>query len=289
MASLVEQARRALYGELEQSPKQSLQQLLSVGTSAGGARAKAVIAWNPQTNDVFGGQFDAPPGCQHWLLKFDGVGADAELGLSQGYGRVEYAYSQMAAQAGVAMAECRLLEEGGRAHFMTRRFDRAGDQKTLMQSLCGLLEMDYRQKGSNDYLQYLRAVNALKLGHPALVQAYTRMAFNIMARNCDDHSKNFGFLLHPDGHWQLAPAYDVMYAYNPNGEWMYQHLMGVNGKFDNHARADLIELAAQMDIRAPAPILDRVRDAVRDWPRHAAAAGVSAEQIGMVGENLRAL
>lgn len=289
MSNLVEMARRALTGNLEDSPEQSLQDLLSVGTSAGGARAKAVIAWNPKTNEVFGGQFDAPPGSEHWLLKFDGVGEDTELGLSEGYGKVEYAYYLMAKAAGIDMTESKLFEENGRSHFMTKRFDRVGNQKIFYQSLCGLMEMDFKQKGAHDYQQYLRAINALNLGHDALSQAFRRIAFNIMARNCDDHTKNFGFLMGADGMWSLAPAYDVMYAYNPKGEWTYQHLCGISGKFDGHTRADLLALAKQFDIKNAALILDQVQSAVGSWKVFAQEAGVGSQLTNEVQSNLRLL
>jgi len=289
MSNLVEMARRALTGNLEDSPERSLQDLLSVGTSAGGARAKAVIAWNPKTNEVFGGQFDAPPGSEHWLLKFDGVGEDTELGLSEGYGKVEYAYYLMAKAAGIDMTESKLFEENGRSHFMTKRFDREGNQKMFYQSLCGLMEMDFRQKGVHDYQQYLRAINALNLGYDTLSQAFRRIAFNIMARNCDDHTKNFGFLMGSDGVWKLAPAYDVMYAYNPKGEWTYQHLSGINGKFDGHTRADLLALAKQFDIKNAALILDQVQSAVGSWKAFANEAGVSNQLTNEVQSNLRLL
>lgn len=289
MSNLVEMARRALTGNFEGSPAQSLQDLLSVGTSAGGARAKAVLAWNPQTNEVFGGQFDAPPGSEHWLLKFDGVGEDTELGLSEGYGKVEYAYYLMAKAAGIEMNESKLFKENGRAHFMTKRFDREGNQKILYQSLCGLMEMDFRQKGVHDYQQYLRAINALNLGHDALCQAFRRIAFNIMARNCDDHTKNFGFLMATDGTWRLAPAFDVMYAYNPKGEWTYQHLCGINGKFDGHTRADLLTLAKQFNIKKPELILEKVKSAVSSWKEFAKDVGVSEKLTSEVWYNLKLL
>lgn len=289
MSNLVEMARRALTGNLEDSPQQSLQDLLSVGTSAGGARAKAVIAWNPRTNEVFGGQFDAPSGSEHWLLKFDGVGEDAELGLSESYGKVEYAYYLMAKAVGIEMAESKLFEENGRSHFMTKRFDRIGNQKIFYQSLCGLMEMDFKQKGVHDYQQYLRAINALNLGHDALSQAFKRIAFNIMARNCDDHTKNFGFLMDAGGMWRLAPAYDVMYAYNPKGEWTYQHLCGINGKFDGHTRTDLLALAKQFDIKNAALILDQVQSVVSSWKVFSQEAGVGSQLTNEVQSNLRLL
>jgi len=245
LSELVESARRAVHGEFDNDPHAAaaLKQILSVGTSAGGARAKATIAWNPATNEIRTGQFDVDPGFEHWLLKFDGIGKDHELGEPQGYGRIEYAYHLMATQAGIDMSPCRLLEEGGRAHFMTKRFDRDGNIKLHTQTLCGMAQLDYKAKGVHDYSQFLGAMRRLKLGTAAFEQAFRRIAFNVMASNCDDHSKNISFMLREGGHWDLAPAYDLIYAYNPKGEWTFQHLISVNGKFNDIGRGDLLTLA----------------------------------------------
>ncbi len=194
-----------------------------------------MIAWNPGSHEIRSGQFDVADGFEHWLLKFDGIGKDFELGTGADYGRIEYAYYLMATAAGIVMSPCRLLEESGRAHFMTRRFDRDGNAKHHLQSLCALSHLDYRQRATHAYEQYFLAISELRLGDVALTQAFRRMAFNVMARNCDDHTKNFAFLLKQGGQWELAPAYDVTHAHNPKGEWTSQHLMSVNGKFDDIA------------------------------------------------------
>lgn len=287
LGRLVASARLVVEGQIDTDPHAhaALAQIIQVGTSAGGARAKAAIVWNPDTDEIRAGQFDADPGFEHWLLKFDGMGADRELGASQDYGRIEYAYSLMARAAGIAMSSCRLLEEGGRAHFMTRRFDRTvgADGNTVkhhMQSLCAMAHLDYKQKATHDYAQLLQAIQRLKLGHDALAEAFRRLVFNVAAANCDDHSKNFGFLL-PAGRreWQLTPAYDVTHAYNPQGEWTYQHLMGVNGKFANITRDDLLRLADRFAI-GPAPkIIDKAIEAIADWPKFGRQAGLGAAAI----------
>ncbi|MBK8119602.1 MAG: type II toxin-antitoxin system HipA family toxin [Sulfuritalea sp.] len=297
LGRLVEGARMAVQGRIDTDhlAHVALAQMIQVGTSAGGARAKAAIAWNPETDEIRAGQFDADPGFEHWLLKFDGMGADRELGASQDYGRVEYAYSLMARAAGIDIAPCRLLEEGGRAHFMTRRFDRGVDAegKTVkhhIQSLCAMAHLDYRQKATHDYAQWLQTIHALKLGHDALAEAFRRMVFNVIAANCDDHSKNFGFLL-PAGsrEWRLAPAYDVTHAFNPKGEWTYQHLMGVSGKFGNIARDDLLRVADRFAI-GPAPrIIDKVAAAVADWPAFAGKAGLAGPAIQAIAADFRPL
>lgn len=297
LGKLVESARLAVQGQLDTDPQAhaALAQLTQVGTSAGGARAKAAIAWNPASNEIRAGQFDADPGFEHWLLKFDGMGADRELGASQDYGRIEYAYHLMARAAGIEMSPCRLLEEGGRAHFMTRRFDRALDAegKTVkhhLQSLCAMAHLDYKQKATHDYAQLLQAIQRLKLGHEALAEAFRRMVFNIVAANCDDHTKNFAFLL-PAGsrEWRLSPAYDLTHAYNPQGEWTYQHLMGVGGKFAAITRNDLLHLADRYAI-GPAPkIIDKVQDAVADWPKFAEQAGLARDTVHAVAADFRAL
>ena len=282
LGRLVNSARLAVHGQLDTDlhAHAALAQIIQVGTSAGGARAKAAILWHPETHEIRAGQFDAAPGFEHWLLKFDGMGADRELGASQDYGRVEYAYSLMARAAGIDMAPCRLLIEGGRAHFMTRRFDRdtdaeGGTVKHHIQSLCAMAHLDYKQKASHDYAQWLLTIQALNLGHAALSEAFRRMVFNVAAANCDDHSKNFSFLLpNKQRAWRLAPAYDITHAYNPQGEWTYQHLTGVNGKFSHITRNDLLQIADRFAI-GPAPkIIDKVMDAVAHWPDFAQQAGL---------------
>lgn len=287
LSKLVESARQVVHGEIDDDPhaEAALKQILSVGTSAGGARAKATIAWNPKTNEIRAGQFEVEPGFEHWLLKFDGIGKDNELGEPQGYGRIEYAYHLMAVQAGVLMSQCRLLEEGGRAHFMTRRFDRDGNAKLHTQTLCSLAHLDYKAKGVHDYSQYLGAVRQLKLRQDAMEQAFRRIVFNVLASNCDDHTKNLSFILRNGKDWGLAPAYDVIYAYNPTGEWTYQHLMSVNGKFKDIRRDDLLVVADRFEIGHAGRIIAQVGEAVAAWPGFAKQAGVSSEAAERIAKN----
>jgi serine/threonine-protein kinase HipA len=258
----------------------ALANIIRVGTSAGGARAKAVVTWNPQTNQIRSGQFDAAPGFEHWLLKFDGMGKDLELGGSADYGRIEYAYHLMAKAAGIHMSACRLLEEGGRAHFMTHRFDREVHEgntfKHHVQTLCAMDHLDYKQRATHAYAQLFMVITKLKLGDEAIGQAFRRMAFNVMSKNCDDHTKNFAFRLKQNGAWELAPAYDVTHAYNPKGEWTYQHLMNVNGKFSEIMRSDLLIEAERFGVRRPLDMLADVRAALDNWPKFANEAGLSA-------------
>jgi serine/threonine-protein kinase HipA len=295
MQTLVEEARRLIEGDLsvDHEAQAALANILRVGTSAGGARAKAVIAWNPQTNVIRSGQFDAAPGFEHWLLKFDGVGVDAELGTGGDYGRIEYAYHLMARQAGIEMAPSRLLEENGRAHFMTRRFDRqtvnGRTMKHHVQTLCGMDHLDFRQRGTHAYAQLFLAITRLKLGDDALDQAFRRMCFNVMARNCDDHTKNFAFLLKPGGTWEFAPAYDVTHAHNPKGEWTYQHLMSVNGKFNDITRDDLLEEGDRFMVRRPKDLASHVRDAIENWPAHAKEAALRESTRDRVAADFRLL
>jgi serine/threonine-protein kinase HipA len=281
LSELVETARHAVHGELNNDPHAvaALKQLISVGTSAGGARAKAAIAWNPGSNEIRAGQFDVEPGFEHWLLKFDGIGKDNELGESQGYGRIEYAYHLMARAAGIDMEPCRLLEEGGRAHFMTKRFDRRGNLKLHTQSLCGMAQLDFRAVGIHDYSQWLSAIGQLGMNSDASAQAFRRIAFNVMAKNCDDHTKNFSFILRDQKSWELAPAYDLTFAYNPKGEWTFQHLMSVNGKFNHIQRDDLLILADRFQVGAAPRVLAEVRHAVAQWPDFARQAALSPGPI----------
>jgi len=277
LSRLVESARQAVQGELgsDHLAKAALAQIIQVGTSAGGARAKAAIAWNPATDEIRPGQFDVEPGFEHWLLKFDDMGADLELGGTQDYGRIEYAYYLMACAAGITMSTCRLLEENDRAHFMTRRFDREGNRKHHLQSLCAMVHLDYKQKTSHDYSQLLQTVLHLGLDYASLEETFRRMVFNVMAANCDDHTKNVSFMLREGQHWELAPAYDVTYAFNPSGEWTWQHLMAVNGKFTGISRADFLAVADRFGVGTAHKVISQVHDAVAAWPDFARQAGVS--------------
>lgn len=277
LASLVEDARRAMRGEFSSDhlAHGALAQIIKVGTSAGGARAKAVVAWNPKTQEIRTGQFDVEPSFEHWLLKFDGMGEDRELGGSQDYGRIEYAYYKMAIAAGLAMSPCYLLTENGRAHFMTKRFDRDGNRKHHMQTLCAMAHLDYKQKASHDYNQLFQTIDHLQLEYDAREEAFRRMAFNVMAANCDDHTKNFSFLLREGKEWTLAPAYDVTHAYNPKGDWTYQHLMSVNGKFTGITRDDLLTVADRFSIGTAAKVLKQVGEAIKEWLDFATHANVS--------------
>jgi serine/threonine-protein kinase HipA len=279
MAGLVEDARRALRGEVAKVT----QHILDVGSSAGGARAKAVIGWNPETRSVLSGQFDLPPGFEHWLLKFDGVGDDGHLGLTRGFGRIEYAHYLMALECGITMSKCDLLEEGGRAHFMSRRFDRRGNEKLHMQTLCGMQHLDFNIPHVSSYEQYFRTVLELNLGADAMRQAWLRCAFNVMARNCDDHTKNFAFVMDERGMWSLAPAYDVSFAHNPGADkWTRQHQMLVNGKAQGITREDLLSAAAQFDVDGAARLLDRIADVLRQWPRFARGVHVPESEISRI-------
>ncbi|MGE0066159.1 MAG: type II toxin-antitoxin system HipA family toxin [Solirubrobacterales bacterium] len=273
--------------------ERGLLEILSVGMSAGGARAKAVVAWNPETNDVRSGQVDAPPGYEHWLLKFDGVSGNRDkerLADPEGYGVVEFAYAQMALAAGIEMTRCRLFEEHGRRHFMTRRFDRpSGNAKLHMQSLAALRHFDFNDPRAYSYEQALLTIRALGLPMAALEQQFRRMAFNLIARNQDDHVKNIAFLMDRAGDWSLSPAFDVTFNYNVDGEWTNRHQMSVNGKRDGFATEDLLRCADTVSMqRARAlAILDEVGAAVAEWPGFAAGAGVPAARAAAVGATHR--
>ena len=271
MGRLVEDARRALRGAFPEIA----QDIIDVGSSAGGTRAKAVIGWKAATGEVVSGQFELPPGFEHWLLKFDGMGDDGELGASGGFGRIEYAHYLMAREAGIVMSECRLLEEGGRAHFMTRRFDREGKEKLHVQTLCAMRHLDFNMPYVHGYEELFRTILELRLGADAIDEAWRRCVFNVLCRNCDDHTKNTAFLMRPSGEWELAPAYDLCFAHNPSwGHWTRQHQMLVAGKAQGISREDLVELGTKFGVRRAAAKYERLRDSVRRWPEFAAAAGV---------------
>ncbi len=257
--------RTAWVVNLKGSKADALNTIIRVGTSAGGNRAKAVIAWNPKTHEVRSGQADLPPGFEPWILKFDGV-ADSSLGDPQGFGRVEYAYHKMAVNAGISMSRCDLLKEDGRAHFMTKRFDRdAAAGKIHVQSLSALAHYDFNVAGEYSYEQALSVIQRLNLGYPDLAEMYRRMVFNVVARNQDDHTRNIAFLMDRNGTWRLAPAFDVVWSYNSKGSWTNRHQMTVNGKRDHFERADLFAVSDTFGVKGAAEIIEQVTESVAAW------------------------
>ncbi len=275
ISSLIEVAEKILNGragfetDLSTNEEKALLDILKIGTSAGGARAKAVIAYNPATGAVRSGQAAAPEGFSHWLIKFDGV-TDAQFGAASGYGRVEMAYHLMAREAGIDMMECRLLEEHGRAHFMTRRFDRPGNKSKLhVQSFCAMQHYDFGQVTYYSYEQLFETMRMLRLPYPQAEQLYRRMVFNVLARNCDDHTKNFAFIMDDGGQWRLAPAFDVCHAYRPDSPWVSQQSLSVNGKRTGITRADLETVAKQMNVKKAGIIITEISGIVARWPKFA--------------------
>jgi serine/threonine-protein kinase HipA len=290
LASDVLSNRENLHASFADPDKEhALREILRVGASAGGARAKAVIAWNPTTNEVRSGQVKAPSGFEYWLMKFDGVtnNKDRDLADPQGFGAIEYAYSRMAKAAGIQMSECRLFEENGRRHFMTRRFDRLADgEKLHMQSLGAMAHFDFNNPVAHSYEQALTVIRRLGLSMDAVEEQYRRMVFNVIARNQDDHVKNIAFLMDRSGRWSLSPAFDVMYAYNPSGAWTASHQMSLAGKREGFTLEDLgavAETASMKRGRAEA-IAREVTKAVSRWREFAATAGVTPKQIDMIAD-----
>ena len=296
IAQLVDLANRVLDERVRLSGKLAgdddggaIEDILSVGTSAGGARAKAVLAWNPATGEFRSGQVDAEAGFEHWILKFDGVAnnLDRELADPLGYGRIEYAYHLMAREAGIEMSECRLHHEGGRSHFMTRRFDRdSKGRKIHMQSLAALRHFDYNLPGAYAYEQAMETIRRLGLGMVVVQEQYRRAVFNLVARNQDDHVKNITFLMNRSGRWRLSPAYDVAYAWNPRGRWTGRHQMSMAGKRNGFERTDLLRFAEISGLRMPAArrVIEGVLAAVARWPRFASEAGVEDGDAARIGK-----
>ena len=281
LASEVLSHRGDLQGHFhDEGRAKALADILRVGTSAGGARAKAVIAWNEETHEVRSGQIKAGDGFGYWLLKFDGVSGnrDKENEDPRGYGVTEYAYHLMARAAGISMSECRLMEEGGRRHFMTRRFDRlAGGEKLHMQSLAALAHLDFNRAGAHSYEQAFLVIQQLSLPMASVEEQFRRMAFNIVARNQDDHVKNIAFLMDREGSWSLSPAFDLTYSFNPGGAWTATHQMTMNGKREGFTRGDFdaCAKAAGMKRGRAGAILHEVIAAVKEWPRFAVQAKLS--------------
>ena len=280
LALLVEGARSVLEGKFEgdKETEVAIRNIIQVGISAGGARAKAVIAWNPNTKEIRSGQMQVEDGFEHWLLKLDGVGKDLALGSSENYGRIEYAYYLMAGAAEIDIMQSTLLEENGRAHFMTKRYDRDGNTKHHVQTLCAMKHLDFNMIGVHSYHQYFEAIRGLNLGDKAMKEGFRRMVFNVLTANCDDHTKNFSFLLKQDGQWELAPAYDVTHAHNPDNQWTKQHLMSVNGKFSNIVRRDFMVIADLFLIQDANKIIDGLTDTIRRWREFADEAKLPLEE-----------
>lgn len=266
--------------------KEALINIIKVGTSAGGQRAKAIIAYNDETKEVRSGQIEAPEGFEHWLLKLDGV-TNSELGDPQHYGKIEYVYYLMAKEAGIEMSECRLLEENGRAHFMTKRFDRQKNHKIHMQTLCGIAHYDYKMLRAYSYEQAFQVMRRLRLPYNQAEEMYRRMVFNVIARNQDDHTKNISFLMNRSGKWSLSPAYDVSWAYNPQGNWTSKHQMSINNKWDEITRADLIATAKNMNIKRPELIIEQVIDSVNLWYKFAKEYDIPNDTIKQIGDTLQ--
>ena len=271
---------------------EAINDLLRVGTSAGGARAKAILSWNPETDEFRSGQVDAGAGFEHWLMKFDGITSnqDTEIATPKGYGKIEYAYHLMAVEAGIEMTACRLHHEGGRSHFMTKRFDRSTKGgKRHMQSLGAIAHYDYKQPASYSYEQAVQVIRRIGLLRKDMDQQILRAIFNVVGRNCDDHVKNIAFLMNRRGEWRLSPAFDISYAWNSSGAWTSQHQMSVNGKRDRFEREDLLALANVADIKKARAnqMIDRVIEAVRLWPDFAKKAGVADARVMEIQTNQR--
>ncbi len=290
--TLVDVARDALtekaeFGaNLKADKRAAIAEILRLGTSAGGQRAKAIIAYNKTTGEVRSGQIEAPEGFDYYLIKLDGVSAEAGFRETGNYGRLEYSFSRLVRECGIEMSECSLIEESGRAHFLTKRFDRVGGKKVHMQTLCGIAHYDYGIHRAYSYEQAFNVMRALRLPYSDAQEMFRRMVFNVVVRNQDDHTKNISFLMGEDGVWRLSPAYDMGYAYNPGGVWTSTHQMSVNGKFDDITRRDLLECAARNNIKNAPQIIDGICDAASRWPAIAADCGVSRKVIDAIAPNM---
>ncbi len=278
--------RQNFSASLSIDEERAMTDILKIGTSAGGARAKAIIAYNPLTKEVRSGQTFTEPGFQHWLIKFDGI-HDKQFGASSGYGKVEMAYYNMATDCGIEMMESRLLEENGRAHFMTRRFDRPNEKDKLhVQTFCALMHYDFNEAGMFSYEQLFELMRIMRLPYPQYEQLYKRMVFNVVARNCDDHTKNFAFTMNQNGEWKLSPAYDICHAYRPGSTWVSQHNLTINGKRQNISRTDLLEVASNMNIKKAKYVIDQINKVVINWNYYAEQQKVEVKLKEAIGNTL---
>lgn len=289
--SLVEVAQKMLneretfLTNIGKDEKKAMMEILNIGTSAGGARPKAVIAFNPKTKEVRSGQSNAPKGFEHWLIKLDGVSGE-QFGESSGWGRVEYAYYLMAKDCGINISECQLLEENGRAHFMTKRFDREGNTKHHIQSLCGIQHYDFNDMYGYSYEQVFQTMRLLKLTYPEAEEMFRRMVFNVLATNYDDHTKNFSFILKKGENWRLAPAYDLCFSYDETNHWVSKQTLSVNGKRLNITKADLMTIAKDNNIKKGEKIIEDINLVVNSWTSYANQAGVRSDLNEKIRQNL---
>ena len=281
-------AEKSSFGvNLNDDRKTAIAEILRLGTSAGGQRAKAIIAYNKETGEVRSGQVEAPAGFDYYLIKLDGVSATAGFKETGNYGRLEYSFYKLAETCGIDMSESFLIEENGRAHFMTRRFDRKNGRKVHMQTLCGIAHYDYRLHRAYSYEQAFNVMRALRLPYSAAQEMFRRMVFNVVVRNQDDHTKNISFLMDEDGQWRLSPAYDMGYAYNPQGGWTATHQMSVNGKFDGITRDDLLAFARQNNVKDASSMIDGICEKASHWPELAEECGVPQEMTSHIASNMR--
>lgn len=286
ITSKILSGRQEFLTQLDPDQERALQAILKIGTSAGGARAKAIIAYNKETGEIRSGQSNAPKGFDHYIIKFDGI-EDEELGESRGYGRIEMAYYRMAMDAGIVMMECELLEENGRGHFMTKRFDRIyGKGKIHVQSFCAMRHYDFKDIDIYSYDDLFETMRLLSLPYPQADQMFRRMVFNVIGRNCDDHTKNFAFTMEKDGGWSLSPAFDICHAYRPSSTWVSQHCLSINGKRNNIERSDLMAVAKRMNIKGASEIIDQVSLVISDWENYAEEQKVDTDKIKAIGQTL---
>lgn len=265
--------------------RRAMQEIIKVGTSAGGARPKVLIAYNTKTGELRSGQTSVPKGFEHWLLKLDEV-SDEQFGESKGWGRIEYAYYLMAKECRIEMTECKLLEENKRAHFMTKRFDREGhNTRHHIQTLCGIQHFDYNDMHGYSYEQVFQTMRQLKLKYPEAEQMFRRMVFNVLATNYDDHTKNFSFILKKDCQWGLSPAYDVCYSYNPTNQWLLQQTLSINGKRNNITQSDLMTIAKANNIKKGETIITEINNVVKNWGDFAGSAKVRDDKINEIKSN----
>lgn len=289
--SLVEVAKKMLnerenfLANLNKDEEKAMLEILKIGTSAGGARPKAVIGYNPKTKEVRSGQGHLPKGFEHWLLKLDGV-SGAQFGESSGWGRVEYAYYLMAIDCGIKINECQLLEENGRAHFMTKRFDRENNTKHHIQSLCGLQHYDFNDMYGYSYEQIFQTMRLLQLTYPEAEQMFRRMVFNVLATNYDDHTKNFSFLLKKNEKWSLAPAYDLCFSFDPTNHWVNKQTLSVNGKRFGINKEDLMTIARDNNIKKGAKIIDTLNTVIKSWRKYAEQAQLRNDLKERIAANL---